>query len=405
MSRTSHRESLLIKARLQEKGQIEGDEKKNAGKTEAEIKTRRRAEAAATIDELLTLFDDDEEGWFARAKLSDGNAVVAYYKGLLRINPDHSGAHHELIHKYEGLQRPALGWPHAEGYLRTSPGLPHAWHMQAHLATRIGRFDKTTDRSTRAIELEEAYHKVQGVSPKEDHQFSHHLDTLMQGLIHDGRFKEADALKKKCQSYKIEHLDSWFRLHVAEHDWDAALKVAEKNKTKRLLVSYLRAVVYLLKGDYDRAAPEVNVLQEAYQSKRGDKDLEKQLWETQGLLLCGRDGADGGLKLLARAADKSKTDDRQHAWGHGAYYMETWGLAALRAGRLAVAEEAFLEALAHDSASVRGALGMQVVCERQGRSEEALRFADLARRSWRRADPGALEAEREFLREKPETAH
>jgi tetratricopeptide (TPR) repeat protein len=413
LPRASHRESLLIKARLLEKGQHETSAKLEAGKAEAELKTIRRKEAAKVIDELLALCDDDEEGWFYRAKLSEGNGVVPYYKALLRINPDHPGANHELIHHYEGMRRPALGWPHAEGYLRSSLGIPHAWHMQAHLATRIGRFDKTTDRSTRAVELEEAYHKLQGVSPKDDHQFGHHLNTLMHGLIHDGRFREAEALKQKCQGYKIEHRLDWFRLHVAEHHWDEALHLAEDTKQKKgdeskkdkTLASYMRAVVYLRKGDYARAMPEVNVLQEAYQSKRGEKLLEMRLWETQGMLQCGQGGADGGLKLLARAADKSKDDYSQHAWGHGAYYMEVWGLAALRANRLAEAEEAFLEALAHDSTSVRGALGMQVVCQRQGRSEEALRFAELAQRCWRRADPGALQAELQFLQgEEPATA-
>ena len=98
---------------------------------------------------------------------------------------------------------------------------------------------------------------------------------------------------------------------------------------------------------------------------------------------------DGGSKLLAKTVDKTKDDYGKHAWGHGAYYMEYWGIGALRANRLAVAEEAFLEALAHDAGSVRGALGMQVVCERQGRTEEATRFAELAQRCWRKADPGA----------------
>src|SRR5205823_565385 len=88
-----------------------------------------------------------------------------YYKALLRYNPLHPGGHHELVHFYENSRRPALGWPHAEGYIQSSPGIPHAFHMQAHLAMRIGKWDKTTDRSARAIEIEEAYHQLMKVSP------------------------------------------------------------------------------------------------------------------------------------------------------------------------------------------------------------------------------------------------
>lgn len=383
----SHREGLLIQARLREKGLID-----------KLAPDKRRKEALKTLDELLTLYDDDEEGWFARAQLAEGpNASVPYYKALLRLNPEHAGAHHELIHHYENIRRPALGWPHAEGYVRSTPGIAHAFHMQAHLAMRIGKWEKTTDRSAHAIELEEAYHKRQSVPIGEDWQFGHHLETLMHALTHDGRFHEARALKAKCEGYKITHRLPWFRLHLYERNWDAALKLANKTKDKQT-ASYQRAVVYLRKGDYERAAPEVNVLQEAYAKQRKNKTLELRLWETQGCLQCGQGHADGGLKLLTRAADRSKTDYGLHAWGHGAYHMEVWGIAALRANRLASAEEAFLEALAHDAGSARGALGMQVVCERQGRTEEALRFAELARRCWRKCDPGALQAELLFLR-------
>jgi hypothetical protein len=272
--------------------------------------------------------------------------------------------------------------------------------MQAHLAMRIGKWDKTTDNSAHAIELEEAYHKrmkINGSDGGLDWQFPHHLETLMRSLIHDARFKEARAIKKKCEDLKFEQKMHWFRLHLAERDWDAALKVAASFTKDKVTASYMRALVYLLQDNAERAAPEVNVLQEAYPSKRNDKSLELRLWEVQGLLACAR-GEDGGLKLLAKTVEKTKDDYNHHAWGQGAYFMEMWGIGALKVNRLDAAEEAFLEALAHDSGSARGALGMQVVCERQHRDEEALRFGELAQRCWRHADPGVLQAELQVMR-------
>ena len=78
--------------------------------------------------------------------------------------------------------------------------------------------------------------------------------------------------------------------------------------------------------------------------------------------------------------------------------MELWGIAALQGERPVVAEEAFLEALAHDPGSVRAALGLQVLCERQGRLDEAERYAELAHRCWRRADTKDFQAELAWLR-------
>src|SRR6202040_2593921 len=111
---------------------------------------------------------------------------------------------------------------------------------------------------------------------------------------------------------------------------------------------YLAALVYLKQGDAARATPEVEVLQHAFRDRKNDKVLEFRLLETQGLLMCQTDSVDAGLKLLARDVDKSKNDYSHHAWGNGAYYMEAWGVAALHGGKNDVAEEALLEALAHD---------------------------------------------------------
>jgi Tfp pilus assembly protein PilF len=393
--RASHREQQLILARMQEKGLAPG-----VGDPEA----RKRA-AIATLDNLLALYDD-EEGWYYRAQMAGGSGLfggqasaVPFYKALLRINPLHPGATHELVHYYEKAQRPALGWVYAENYIKSSPGIPHPFHMQAHLATRLGRWGKTSDLSARAIELERAYHKEMNVRPRDDSQFAHHLEILLLSLVHDGRFREARAIKDEAQGHGFRAWLPWFKLHVAERDWAEALKVAEQfRKRDKATASYLTALVYLKQGDPARATPEVEVLRQAYQQKKADRQLEYRLWETQGLLLCQTGRGDAGLKLLAKAVDRSKNDYSHHAWGNGAYYMEAWGVAALQTGKADIAEEAFLEALAHDPGSVRAALGLQVLCERQGRTEEAVRYGDLARRCWRRAEVHSFDAELALLR-------
>jgi tetratricopeptide (TPR) repeat protein len=236
------------------------------------------------------------------------------------------------------------------------------------------------------------------VKPSQDWQFSHHLEILTLSLIHDGRFKEARAVKQEAWNAGIRHWKPWFRLHLGERDWDEAQKIIDHfRKTDKAEASYLAALLYLKKGDLERASAEVEVLrQAAHKSKTPGS--ENRLWETQGLLMCRTDAADAGLALLAKAVARTKDNYQHHAWGNGAYYMEAWGIGALHAGKAEVAEEAFLEALAHDPGSARAALGMQVLCERQGRTEEAARFAELARRCWRKADPGCLEAELAELR-------
>lgn len=377
------REQLLIRAKLEEKGMLPN------------VKPEDRAKkAAATLDELLMLHDDDEEGWYARAQVAvGGNAKAVFYKALLRFNPDHPGANHELVHFYENVRRPALGWPFAEGYMRSSPNVPHAFHMQAHLGMRIGKWRDTTDWSARAYAMQKEYHARQGVKPAEDHQFRHHMETLLRALVHDGRFAEADRVKTDAAGYKYEFRPEFFRLALVRGDWAAARTIADASKKDKVQAAYLHALLALEQGDTARATAAVDVLRQAGQGKRtrANKRAGLQLWETQGRLMCQTGQAEAGCKLLKRAVDQTKGDFAYHAWGGGAGSMETWGIAALEGGLAQDAEEAFEEALAHDAGSVRGALGMWALCAKLGRTEEADRFLKLARRCWAKADPKDFE--------------
>src|SRR5262249_34054398 len=92
LPKASDPEQMLIPAGLQLKGLAGGF------KTDAE----KKAAAVKTLDELISLYEDDEEAWFARAKLAgDGRPAnqggagrvneIPFYKALLRINPQHPG--------------------------------------------------------------------------------------------------------------------------------------------------------------------------------------------------------------------------------------------------------------------------------------------------------------------------
>ena len=196
-------------------------------------------------------------------------SALPYYKALVRINPLNPGANHELLHFYEGYGRPALGWTNAENYIKSSPGIPHPFHMQAHLATRLGRWDKTSDRSAHAIELERAYHKEMNVKPSDDEQFSHHLEILLVSLTHDGRYAEARAIEAEAKAAGFRQWTPWFRLHLAEGDWAEAEKVVDHfRRHDKATASYMAALIYLQQGDAARATPEVESLRQATATRR-----------------------------------------------------------------------------------------------------------------------------------------
>jgi len=402
LDKASPKEKALIRALLQEKGMEAG-----VGDQDA-----RKKVAIATLDELIAEFPSDQEAWWMRGQLAGnfalfgGNKSTApFYHAILRINPVHPGANHELTHFYEQIRRPALGMPYANGYIESSPGLPHAFHMQAHLATRIGRWDKTGDRSSRAVELQKEYHKNVGVEPKDDHQYSHHLEILFISLTHDGRFAEARVIMEDARKAKYEHFLPWVRFALVSRDFDLATKlVAELRKKDKNMAAYAGAWLALEQGRFEDALAEVEALRQAVASNPKDTKLSLWLNEMQGWLYCVQGDSNPGLELIERTVRKTKDDFSHHSWGLGATLMERWGLCAMATGKTAVAEEAFLEAVAHDPGSVVGAVGLEELCRRQGRTDEMNRYGALADKAWQRAQPSDLaELRRRIAGLKPET--
>ena len=389
------RERLLIKAYLLERGLEPG-----AGDGEA-----RKKAAIKQVDELLAQFPEDQEAWYERAQLAAGGmfggnvAGAPFYHALLGVNPLHPGANHELVHFYESIQRPSLGWKFANKYIESSPGIPHPHHMQAHLATRLGRWDKTALHSAIAAKLEAAYHLDMAVLPKDDHQYSHHLEILMVSLAHDGRFETARRILQQTRDANFDHQLPWFRLAMVSHDASLAQEVvATMRKRDKAQAAWMGALWAWRSGDIGKLVAEVEVLRQIRAGKKEDRKLDLMLWEAQGLLACEQGDGAGGLKLLKRCVDKTKDDFSHHAWGNGAAHMLTWGLGALRVGDALQGEEAFLEALAHDPGNAAAALGLRILAELAGDTAKAESYAALAKRLWARADRGALEDLEGWLR-------
>ena len=332
-----------------------------------------------------------------RGAIAEGSnlGAIPFYKACLHVNPRHPGAHHQLVHAYEAIGRPALGWQHSDGYIDSAPLIPHSHHMQVHLAMRLSRWDIASANMLRSITLEKLYHQEMKVDPKQDGQYQHHLDICARALVHTGKYSKATELKKEADAIGWQIWNTWTRLFQAQHDWPELLKLGEeaKQKNNKETGMYMCALACLGVGDLSRAQAEVEALETEAESKKDNRELEYKLAEVRGRLDCATGKLEEGLKRIREGADKSKSDYGYHAYGGGAYLLEVWGQTALACGRPDEAEEAFLEALAHDTHSAPAALGLKVICDWLHRPEEAARYNELARRCWNDADQGVYDSE------------
>ncbi|HEY3997555.1 MAG TPA: hypothetical protein VGO93_01735 [Candidatus Xenobia bacterium] len=334
-------------------------------------------------------FPDDVDLWVWRATWrgflgetgDDGRTLqgIPFDLAARRIQPDHPSPNHELIHGYEIINRPMLGWPYTWGFRRSAPNLPHAQHMQAHLAMRLGRWKEALQCTERSVRLS------QEGFPELDRD--HHLNILMWALGHEGCFRAAQAAPRS----RAQDL-SWPRMLRLKLDDKALAAWAHTRLNGSGDGWYLGALANLDQGHWQAAKQQL----QHFKDIRGvwyGADLDDWRTEVDSRIQYESGKQAQGIaavRAIARWVDAiAGTSAEGCRWGQGAYYDNLWAEMALGAGRLDEAQEAFCEGLAHEHGSIVAVLGLQVVSERKHQATLAASYAARAQAVWSQADPGA----------------
>jgi predicted nucleic acid-binding Zn ribbon protein/1,2-phenylacetyl-CoA epoxidase PaaB subunit len=79
--------------------------------------------------------------------------AAAILEALYKVEPDHPGVTHYLIHSYDVPPLAQRGLPYARKYANLAPDAPHALHMPAHTFTRVGSWQESIDTNTRSHDV------------------------------------------------------------------------------------------------------------------------------------------------------------------------------------------------------------------------------------------------------------
>ncbi len=102
----------------------------------------------------------------------------ALAEDIRRVNPDHPGGAHYVIHSFDDALHAPLGLRAAWAYSDIAPNAPHAMHMTSHIFLALGMWDQVVERNETAVELT---HRGPG----------HYTAWLNYGLIQQGRYSDA----------------------------------------------------------------------------------------------------------------------------------------------------------------------------------------------------------------------
>src|SRR5947207_13124551 len=155
---------------------------------------------------------------------------------LYRLEPDHPGLAHYLIHTNDVPQLARHGLPAARRYAAIAPDVPHAQHMPSHIFTRLGLWDDAIASNTRSAAAARAYEVERGLNGMWD-QRTHALDYLAYAYPQHGRdtaarrvVDEAAAARAGYPAGSLTHEYAFAaipaRFALERGDWAAAARLS-----------------------------------------------------------------------------------------------------------------------------------------------------------------------------------
>jgi tetratricopeptide (TPR) repeat protein len=147
--------------------------------------------------------------WTADGKPAEGTEeIVAVLEGVLRRNPNHTGANHYYIHAVEASNNAERALPSAARLGKLAPKAGHLVHMPSHVYIRTGDYSEAAQSNADAIAADREYMTktgAQGVYPLM--YYNHNVHFLASANAMSGRY--ADAIKA------ARELEAGVKPHVA----------------------------------------------------------------------------------------------------------------------------------------------------------------------------------------------
>jgi tetratricopeptide (TPR) repeat protein len=383
---------------------------------------------AAAMGELTAKYpaDDDIAAIFAEAWMntmpwnywSDGDTprpetvpVIAALESIIARNPRHPLALHLYIHAVEASSNPGRAEAAADTLLNLVPGSGHLVHMPAHLYWRIGRYHDASEANVLAAAVDENYIaqcNAQGFYPAL--YYPHNIHFLWAAASMEGRSAIAiEAARKVAANVRLEQIEQFPTVEffhtipllalVQFGRWDEV--VSEPAPRGDLAYSnaiwhYARGVAFANGGNLDAARAEQAALEPL---KANDKImfLDGNDYPASALLAIADELLHGEIAMAADDLDTAITHFGNAVAGQDAlpyteppfwYYptRQSLGIALLRAGRAAEAEQVYLRDLEDHPHNGWSTYGLVQSLEAQGRNDEAAMHRDHFEAMWSLAD-------------------
>lgn len=335
--------------------------------------------------------------------------IVMVLEGVLRRNPNHTGANHYYIHAVEASHNAERALPSAARLGKVAPKAGHLVHMPSHIYVRTGDYAEAAQANVDAIAADREYIAKTGAQGLYTMMYyNHNIHFLAAANAMKGRFADSLKASRELEANVKPHLKAMPMLEmfmpystvalVRFGRWDEVLKEPKPEPELKITTGFwhfARGSAYAARNDLPKADAELSALQALIKTVPADAPMGNtgavNVLKVADLALAGKIAYARGDKQAAFALlNKAVAAEDQTGYNEPADWdlpiREFLGGALLAGGDYAMAESVFRAEIERRPRNGRALFGLAESLRKQNKTSSAQMVQLEFERAWQAAD-------------------
>jgi tetratricopeptide (TPR) repeat protein len=330
--------------------------------------------------------------------------AIALLEEVVAKDDTHFGAHHYLIHAYEGSRMPEKAWHANQRYAGLVTNIPHALHMPGHIYAQSDKIQEAISAFSAAAANEQKWIASDTLYPTG--HYGHNVHFLIHALNLGGRYDDSMKWVQDLFTYKENPREregnnqrnvwrqGYFGLIksvVRFEKWNEILDgktipVYDKPE-QQAWRHWAMGLAYSATGQADKAKATLADMQKDLDAVTSAKEpIGIGLQELEATIAARGGDRKKAYELYRKAAEREAAMIYTEPPAYPRPVVEGWANVALALGDHATAEKEYRQALAREPGSGRAFFGLAAALDGLGKTTEAREARGRAAKAWANAD-------------------
>ena len=340
---------------------------------------------------------------------ADTVELVGVLEGVLRRNPNHTGANHYYIHAVEASNNPDRALPSAARLGKIAPKAGHLVHMPSHIYIRTGDYNEAAQSNVDAIVADREYIQKTGAQGLYTMMYyNHNIHFLASANAFKGRYADSIKSARELEANVAPHLKAMPMLEMFRpysivamtrfNRWDDVLKEPKPDESLKITTGfwhYARGNAYVGTNQRANAEAELKALQAVAKTVPADAPMGNNVavnvlkvaeFALAGKIAFARGDKQAAFDLLNKAAAAEDATSYNEPADWDLPVREVSGGLLLTSGEYAAAEKAFRDELKRHPRNGRALFGLAESLKQQGKQSSAQMVWREYEEAWKAAE-------------------